>query len=319
MNIKQKTIYANSITSGITALSLIAAIMLISAGCGRMKKMPDIQGAIITEYRGTVTVQKNGSELYTISPEDINTEKAIIADGAILSTEKNSRADLQFTTGISMRVGPETQIKVEKTQVLTGENFSRVLLYLKKGGLYTKVPKQSNSSTVAITTPTAAAMVRGTEFYIEESEGRNKVSVIEGAVLVRPSAKGAEEKLLEQNKKSEIAGSKMVPSDISEGELQTIREKGSGISEISDSAKSQFSEIFKNSEEQNRLYRETLEYYQNIGNIKPENITEKAESDPAIKAKEKPAETQRIRDEEEFGRLKTEKTETESTKSSDDK
>jgi hypothetical protein len=265
--------------------------------------MPDVQGAILTEFRGTVTIQKKG-DTYTIHPEDINTEKAIISHGAILSTETDSRADLQFTTGVSMRVGPGTKIKVEKSQVLTGENFTKVLLYLEKGSLYTKAPKLQGTSTVAITAPSAAAMVRGTEFYIEEINNKNTTIVLEGSIHVQVSASG-EEKILEMGKKSEITKKDFQISDLTEKDLAAIREKGGNIAVISDSQKQALIEILKSSEEQKQLLEETRSDYKNLKNKPPENTleTKKQSNMDTNKGGIKTEKTQRVRDEEEFGRV----------------
>ncbi|MDH5657304.1 MAG: FecR family protein [Spirochaetia bacterium] len=285
----------------------IAALffILLLGSCSSFKKDSDIQGAIITEYRGTVTIQKKEAS-YEINPEDLTTEKAILSDGTILETQNDSRADLQFATGISMRIGSGTKIKIEKTQVLTGENFSKVLLYLEKGKVFTESPKLSNHSSFRITTPTAAAMVRGTKFHVSETDGTMITIVHEGSVAVSSTGRQTSEKMTERGMKTEVSVNDVSLSNASPVELKESGLKGEAIREISPKQRKAMAEIFNKSEEQKRLHQKTLDDFKNRGK-KQEKPPSTDASPDEVKKNEKPETApapERVRDTEEFGRLK---------------
>jgi hypothetical protein len=170
---------------------LIVILALILA-CG--KKAPPLQGAMVTRIQGDVTLKKADGNPAMLRVEDLYTKAGLLLPGMTLTTAKGAQVDLQFSSGAKMRLGQCTQARLDSAYlVLNGEQ--KIALSLKSGSLLNKVERLNPQSSYIITTPTALAGVRGTEFMIEEgrgcdsAEGGSTIRVAQGSVQVE-SARG---------------------------------------------------------------------------------------------------------------------------------
>lgn len=153
-------------------------------GSCSIRKAKDVQGAVITKFSGTVILKKSNQGSYELKNEMLGKKDSVLTDGDILSTASDSQANLQFSTGISMTIGESTSIKIEKTRVLTGKNYSKVLIYLVKGSIYTQTPVLSPESRIEIASPASVALVRGTKFLAKTTQAGSEILVSKGTVQV---------------------------------------------------------------------------------------------------------------------------------------
>jgi len=109
----------------------------------------------------------------------------ILGPGAELRTSFNATADLVLKhCGTALRLLPKSHLTLTRLEeTFTGEEIiTRTRLDLRSGGIVGSQRKLSRTSTFDISTPTATATIRGTE-YVVRADGA--VSCLEGAVSVK--------------------------------------------------------------------------------------------------------------------------------------
>lgn len=111
---------------------------------------------------GTLSVQRSDGSVRLLS------EKSEVKVGDVVTSEKDSYAQLRFTDGGQVTLRPNTQIKVEgyayNEAQPQSDNFAMALL---KGGLRAVtglVGKRGNRDAYRVQTATATVGVRGTDF-----------------------------------------------------------------------------------------------------------------------------------------------------------
>jgi len=234
-----------------------AFLILFILNCSKSEKN-ELQGAVITHISGNVSISTidDSKKFITLSSDRLYTKEGIILPGQILKTGKDSRVDLQFRDGMVFRVGPDTQILLQESQILSGENYSKVLLELKKGKVYTKVGKMEKTSSYQIKAPTSIASVRGTDFLVKADEKNSEVLVEDGSVEV--STDTGESEVVSSGEKAETANDKIEVSELTDEDKKELNDMGSNIQSISESARSQMQDIIANFEENKKLMEKAL-------------------------------------------------------------
>lgn len=225
-----------------------AATVGFNASCKQTKKeTADLQGAVITAVTGQVTVTR-GDEKVQVLPDKLYTRDGLLLNGMTLETGKDSKADLQFQNGTQMRIGPQSRIKLENAQILTGENFSRTLIRIDAGNLYTRVNRLEKASNFSIITPTATAAVRGTDFLTKVENKSSTVLVQEGSVAVTDD-KYRDEKVVDGGNKASSSDSKVEVKPLDEKDKKELNDYGANLQGITDQGRSQIEGILQNFEE----------------------------------------------------------------------
>ena len=116
-------------------------------------------GGQVQHLSGTLSVQRgDGSVRILLQKSDVNA-------GEVLTTQKDSYAQINFTDGSSMTMRPNTQMKIEAFQFAEGRpQDDNALFRLIKGGLRTVtglVGKRGNQDAYRIGTATATIGIRG--------------------------------------------------------------------------------------------------------------------------------------------------------------
>lgn len=167
--------------------------------------------AMVTGMTGIVEITGagDGATKRTLSYEQLGQDPARFSQGEQLSTDENSNADLTFIGNVFVRVASESQVMLSGSKLLKGENFQELVFDLNQGALAYKSSILPRGASVKVTTPTAVAAVRGTEFLILHQDGQTAVLVQEGSVAVGPP--GAEPtRVVEADQKAIIhAGGKV--------------------------------------------------------------------------------------------------------------
>lgn len=230
------------------------------------EELPPKRGlAVITSFNGKVTINAPDQEPYEFDKSMLYTSKGMAGVGTILSTGPDGKLDLQFSTGILLRLGEDTKVLIEEAEVRSGDDFSNVILDLKKGKLFSKIAKIAANTDYQVKSPSSVALVRGTEFINIE----DIVVVGDGSVEVtKPD--GSKEKLVQEGEKAESTETDITVSEASDEELALIDEFKSDLNpapaavrEKIESIREQFEkkqeEIREKFEEQKEKNREALE------------------------------------------------------------
>lgn len=240
-------------------VSLTTLLLPLVSSCGgkATKESKDLQGAVITAVAGQVTVIR-GDQKFAITQDKLYTKEALMVNGSILETGKDSKADLQFQSGTQMRIGAQSRVKLENAAILTGENFSRTLLRVDSGSLYTKVSKLEKGSSFSVVTPTATAAVRGTDFLTKVDAKTSNVLVQEGSVAVTdPSFK--EEKVVEGGNKAAVSGESVDVKPLDEKDKKELTDFSTNLQSITEQGRSQIDSILQNFEENKKQIQQALD------------------------------------------------------------
>ena len=125
----------------------------------------------VTHLSGTLSVQRSDGGVRILS------QKSEVNPGDVLTTQRDSYAQVNFTDGSSLTMRPNTQLKVEQyTFVQDKPQEDNSFLRLVKGGLRTVtglVGKRGNQDAYKIGTNTATIGIRGSSGdTIENSDGK---------------------------------------------------------------------------------------------------------------------------------------------------
>lgn len=107
-------------------------------------------------------------------------------DYDVIRTMEGSSATLQFADGSKVLLQENSELKVEKLISYGSTGMAETKVRLQKGRVHNKViPKKGPGSRFEISTPSAIAAVRGTEYRISaEDNGESKAEVVKGEVGV---------------------------------------------------------------------------------------------------------------------------------------
>jgi hypothetical protein len=157
--------YVSSIT--IAVLSAISGAVF-AAGAGQVQHLS-----------GTMSVQRADGSVRILS------QKSEVNPGEILTTQKDSYAQINFTDGSSMTMRPNTQMKLESYQFVQDKPQEDTAFFrLIKGGLRTVtglVGKRGNQDAYRIGTSTATIGIRGSAAEtLECSKKGDCVGVVPG-------------------------------------------------------------------------------------------------------------------------------------------
>ena len=197
-------------------------------------------------------------EKIQIVPEKLYTKDGLLLNGMTLETGKDSKADLQFQNGTQMRIGPQSRVKLENAQILTGENFSRTLLRVDSGNLYTKINRMEKASNFSIVTPTATASVRGTEFLTKVENTSSTVLVQEGSVAVTDD-KFNNEKAVDGGNKASASESNVEVKPLDDKDKKELNDYGANLQSITDQGRSQIDGILQNFEENKKQILQAID------------------------------------------------------------
>jgi hypothetical protein len=114
---------------------------------------------IVTHLSGTLSVQRPDGAVRILS------QKSEVHPGDVLTTQRDSYAQINFTDGSSMTIRPNTQLKIEQYRFVQDEpQEDNYFVQLIKGGLRTVtglIGKRGNKDAYKIGTNTATIGIRG--------------------------------------------------------------------------------------------------------------------------------------------------------------
>lgn len=149
--------------------SIVSLLILFSVSCNKT----ETNKTLVTFYVGNATIQSANSAQRPIQIKDE------VKDGDIIETGDKSYIIIQTNDGIIIRFEANTKVDIASIS-----DFTKRELNLNKGKILSSVSKLKKGSEYKISTMTAVASVRGTEFLTEYSGDKTIVAVGNGKVSV---------------------------------------------------------------------------------------------------------------------------------------
>ncbi|MBL8021998.1 MAG: FecR domain-containing protein [Leptospirales bacterium] len=146
----------------------------------------------------------------------------LVKKGDVLRTLADGTMSVQLSTGAIFRMAPGTEVVLQ--DLVRDNSGFRVRLDVKRGSLASKLDKLGKSDAYVVSTPTAIAGVRGTEFLVEIAQAASAASVMvnDGSVAVAGS-EGAQEQVCPSGSKIVSDGKAMVQSLLEIHEKEKMR------------------------------------------------------------------------------------------------
>ncbi len=235
------------------------AALIIIAGTSCKKKAEDLQGGTITAVSGDVRIESAAGVSRRITTQNLFTKESFFMPGEVLVTEKASLVDMQFAAGQVVRIGESTRVKLSGARILSGENFSQVLMDLKQGKVFVRSDKISSTSVFTIATPTAIASVRGTEFLINEEKGSSETLVQDGSVQVSDENLENPDVVDEGNKAEVEQNGEVEVNPLDEDDKKELADISNNIQTIQADAQARIQDIIANFEENKARIQQALE------------------------------------------------------------
>lgn len=130
--------------------------------------------------KGTVEVKKPNEEWKPLSPKDG------VPPGSRVRTAANGEADILLAEKSAVRLKPGTEIEVTQNQSINGA--SKVRVRIDSGRLLNRFDGMPKGSEYHVTTASAVAGIRGTQFEVAADATQTSVRVLKGTVAVENSA-----------------------------------------------------------------------------------------------------------------------------------
>jgi len=146
------------------------------------EKAAGVKG-VLAAFSDGLVIKRNNVEITSLKAKDG------IIEGDEISTGDSSLL-LQFDNGVVVKIMKRSTVIVAKT----GTIFD-----LEEGGMLSRVPGTAAVSGYKVRTPDSVIAVKGTEFGVHYENGKTKVVVIKGIVLVEHITSGTEYEVPEVN------------------------------------------------------------------------------------------------------------------------
>lgn len=236
---------------------ILAAATFTFASCGKKKEA--LQGAVITDVKGSVTLTDAAGKSRNVTKETLYTKEALFLPGMLLTTGADSRADIQFSAGMTARVGASAKVRLQGTRVVPDGDYVRANVQVDSGRLFIHTDKLSKASSVTVTTTTAVAMVRGTEFMVKKEGNKSETLVENGTVQVYDD-EFKKEQTVQEGKKADVdAAGNVAVSDLTDADKKDLTDMGQNIQSITENGQKQIQSILENFEENKARIREALD------------------------------------------------------------
>ncbi|MCL2154986.1 MAG: FecR family protein [Leptospirales bacterium] len=224
----------------IISLAVITLLIVQFTTCKKSDKIDSAtinNDGIINFLTGDVSIVLND-----------NTEKANVGDkiiqGMTILTGTKSVVDIYFESCV-IRVLENSSVAMKELIKNLADNKELTELYVKNGKMFTQVTRKlTEKEKFKISTPTSVAGVRGTEFLVDEDNGKSKISCVEGTVAVRDALEDDSSFIdVENGKAASIeSGKPITVDDLSEEEINNIKKIKDDIRGIREDIRHKFEE-----------------------------------------------------------------------------
>ena len=142
--------------------------------------------ASVIAFEGNVTVIKRGADKKVAVVKNL-----LLWGGDTIHTGPSSNVTLLFTDSSRTLIQSSSEMKIESLESYGATGMAKIKTKLKQGRTHNRViPRTGPGSRFEITTPSAIAAVRGTEYRISASpDGTTRTEVLRGSVGVDSATK----------------------------------------------------------------------------------------------------------------------------------
>lgn len=255
-------------------LCILVGFIYLSDCKDKKKENKSLQAGIVTFSKGdTKLLSKEGKE------KKIQKDMFFFKDDTII-TGKDGIVDIQLMDGIVIRVKQNTKLRLQDIIVGDNSNTIKAKMKLESGKVFAKTDKKlAADSSFSISTPTFVAGIRGTEFIVEDSDGKDQTLVSDGAVNIEtldengnPTGK---ESTIEKGHKGIISKDAIQNADLTAEELAELREDSQSISSITEDARQRMQEIIQTLDDQKAINRDILEEQMQKNNTELNDLKDK--------------------------------------------
>lgn len=231
-------------------LLLLSLSLLCSLQC---KKKPEniARNGFINAMSGMATII-DGDTTKTAKVGDP------VRQGMIIKTGERSFVDIYFDQN-AIKIMEKSIVKITQLETMVADGSEKSRFIVNKGRMFSKVAKKLGKNDIyTVSTPTATAGVRGTEFLVESEELKSLIACLNGEVEVKKEelSEGKEEKALEEEK----GGGKQETVILhSEEQVVVEKDKPMTVEELSADNKKMIEDIKKNFQDVKRELREIFE------------------------------------------------------------
>jgi hypothetical protein len=221
----------------INILIITALIAVLVTSC--KKDGPSIvqNDGLINFTTGDVKIINNGQAV-TANTGDT------ITQGMTVKTGAKSIVDIYFQGSVIRILEKSSVVMTELVRNLS-DNKELTELYVENGKVFSKVTRKlTEGEKFRVSTPTAVAGVRGTEFLVSEENGKSNIACIEGKVAVKEF--GSEDSAfvdIEAGKEADIEkGKPIAVNELKQQNLENIRRIKDEIKELREDIRRKFEE-----------------------------------------------------------------------------
>ncbi len=159
----------------IALLALICTVL--STSCKDKPKFESNDG-VINFLSGSVFIVNEGKSVKA-------SVGAMVNQGVQIKTGSRALVDIYFGKNV-IRILGNSLVTMKELSREINKNKEYSEFYVEKGKLFSRVTRKlTEGERFIVSTPTAIAGVRGTEFFVEEGKGKSRVSCLEGKVAVK--------------------------------------------------------------------------------------------------------------------------------------
>ena len=228
------------------------------SGCTTGTRKPPIEeGALIVSVKGPVELKRaDGRVANLVAP--MEDENRLFLAGDTLVTGEGGSVEILMLNGSRIRLFEKSILKGDTLDAGTDQKPFDVRLKLDSGKVFSRVSKMGKNQNYRITSPTGVAMVRGTEFLVEEKDGSMMTKVKEGSVAVTDPGRSREE-IVESGRVASLKDGDFSIRDLSESELQDFPPPSEEIEKIRGRVQEEMEMIRESYDRRKKEVRDALE------------------------------------------------------------
>ena len=180
------------------------------------------------------TIKNDGVINFTLGNINIvvddKTAKANVGDkitqGMTIITAAKSVVDIHFE-GSVIRILEKSSVSMKTLVKSLSDSKELTELYVQNGKMFTQVTRKlTDNEKFSVRTPTSVAVVRGTEFLVEEENGKSRISCIKGRVAVKDASEEGDLSFVDvdSGKAANVEQGKPITIvELAKGDLDNIR------------------------------------------------------------------------------------------------
>lgn len=159
---------------------LALAMLLVACLCCKKQAKVEREG-IVNFMNGTVTIIDGGKR----TPAKVGDT---VKKGMKIETGERSFVDIFFDEN-AIKILENSVVEISELELNMNEGSEKTGLLVMKGKVFAKVARKlAKNDRFRVSTPTATAGVRGTEFLVAEADGKGLVACLKGTVEVKNEA-----------------------------------------------------------------------------------------------------------------------------------